>query len=99
VLKYILTGDFQYDMDLQKLVDGSAHVRALVDRIPDRHMFVYPFLDTNLQLINITAIPASIRKKILRDVLAGLADLHDKSIYHTGPVVCVLITTMPDFGR
>ncbi|KAL2185840.1 kinase-like protein [Thermothelomyces heterothallicus CBS 203.75] len=59
VLKDILPGDFQYILDLQKLVDGSAHVRTLVDSIPDRHMFIYPFLDTNLQLVNTAAIPPS----------------------------------------
>ncbi|KAL2167195.1 hypothetical protein VTG60DRAFT_1607 [Thermothelomyces hinnuleus] len=82
VLKDILPGDFQYILDLQKLVDGSAHVRTLVDSIPDRHMFVYPFLDTNLQLVNTAAIPPSVKKDILRDALAGLADLHEKGTYH-----------------
>ena len=84
VLKDILPGDFQYMLDLQKLVDNSAHVRTIVDSIPDRHIFVYPFLDVNLQLVNIAAILPSVRKNILRDALAGLADLHDKGIYHTG---------------
>lgn len=84
VLKDILPGDFQYILELQKLVEGSAHVRTLVDSIPDRHMFVYPFLDTNLQLVETTAIAPSVKKNILRDALAGLADLHNKSVYHTG---------------
>jgi hypothetical protein len=84
VLKDILPGDWQYNLDLQNLVAGSADVRTLVDSIPNHHMFVYPFLDTNLQLVDITAIAPSVRKSILKDALAGLADLHDKSIYHTG---------------
>ncbi|KAK4156769.1 hypothetical protein C8A00DRAFT_40785 [Chaetomidium leptoderma] len=83
VLKDILPGDFQYILELQKLVEGSAHVRTLVDNIPDRHMFIYPFLDTNLQLVRTVAIAPSVKKNILRDALAGLADLHDKSVYHT----------------
>ncbi|KAK4244385.1 kinase-like domain-containing protein [Corynascus novoguineensis] len=83
VLKDILPGDFQYIQELQKLIDGSAHVRTLVDSIPDRYMFIYPFLDTNLQLVETTAIPPSVKKNILRDALAGLADLHDKGVYHT----------------
>jgi serine/threonine protein kinase len=84
ILKDILPGDFQYNLDLQKLVNGSAHVRTLVDSIHERHIFVYPFLDTNLQLLEIAAITPSVRKSILRDALAGLADLHDKGIYHSG---------------
>ncbi|KAK4109809.1 kinase-like protein [Canariomyces notabilis] len=83
VLKDILPGDWQYNLDLQNLIAGSAHVRTLVDSIPNHHMFVYPFLDTNLQLVDITAIAPSVRKSILKDALADLADLHDKSIYHT----------------
>lgn len=47
-------------------------------------MFIYPFLDTNLQLVETKAIPPSVKKNILRDALTGLADLHDKGIYHTG---------------
>lgn len=84
MLKDILSGDFKYMLELQKLVEGSSHVRTLVDSIPDRHMFVYSFLDTNLQLVEPTAISPSVKKDILRDALTGLADLHDKGIYHTG---------------
>lgn len=67
VLKNILPGDFQYILDLQKLVDDSASVRTLVDSIPDRNMLVYPFLEANLQLRRTTAIPPSAKKNILRD--------------------------------
>ena len=84
ILKDILPGDFQYILELQKLVGDSPHVRTIVDSLPDRHIFVYPFLDTNLQLIETTKIAPAVKKKILRDALAGLADLHDKNIYHTG---------------
>ncbi|KAH6847158.1 kinase-like domain-containing protein [Chaetomium sp. MPI-CAGE-AT-0009] len=83
ILKDVLPGDFEYILELQNLVDGSAHVRTLVDSIPNRHMFVYPLLDTNLQLVETAAIPPSVKKDILRDALAGLADLYDKGIYHT----------------
>ncbi|KAK4032420.1 kinase-like domain-containing protein [Parachaetomium inaequale] len=83
LLKDMLPGDYEYILDLQRLVDGSAHVRTLVDTIPDCHMFVYPFLDTNLHQVQTTAIAPALKKIILRDALAGLADLHDKGIYHT----------------
>lgn len=83
--KDILPGYFYYILDLQKLVDDSGHIRTLVDSIPDRHIFVYPLLDTNLQLVNTAAIAPSVKKNILRDALVGLADLHDKGISHTGP--------------
>jgi hypothetical protein len=84
ILKDILPGDFQYNLDLQKPVDGSAHIRTLIDSIPDRHIFVCPFLKYDLQSVNTAAIPPSTKKMLLRDALAGLSDLHDKNIYHTG---------------
>jgi hypothetical protein len=65
-------------------------------------MFVYPFLDTNLQEVQTTAISPAVKKSILRDALAGLADLHDKGIYHTGRsfvhmLLCRILTAdMPD---
>ncbi|KAK3291964.1 kinase-like domain-containing protein [Chaetomium fimeti] len=83
ILKDILPGDLQYILELQELVNGSAHVRTLVDSIPDRHMFAYPFLDLNLQLVEMTTIAPTVKKHILKDALTGLADLHDKGIYHT----------------
>ncbi|KAK3295474.1 kinase-like domain-containing protein [Chaetomium fimeti] len=82
ILKDILPGDFQYNLDLQKLV-SSAHIRTLIDSIPDRRMLVFPFIQYDLQTINTAAIPPSTKKMILRDALAGLSDLHDKNIYHT----------------
>jgi hypothetical protein len=47
-------------------------------------MLVFPFLQYDLQSVNTAAIPPSTKKMILRDALAGLSDLHDKNIYHTG---------------
>ncbi|KAH6854495.1 kinase-like domain-containing protein [Chaetomium sp. MPI-CAGE-AT-0009] len=82
-LKDILPGDFQYNLHLQKLIHGSAHIRAVIDTIPDRHMFVFPFLQYDLQSVNTAAIPPSTKKMILRGALTGLSNLHDKNIYHT----------------
>ena len=72
------------NIDLQNLVSSSPHVRTPVEVIPDRHMFVYDFLGSDLQLLNTRVIPPAAKKMILRDALRGLADLHEKSIYHTG---------------
>ncbi|KAK4133849.1 hypothetical protein BT67DRAFT_449946 [Trichocladium antarcticum] len=83
ILKDILPGDFQYIQELQKLIDSSAYVQTLVNSIPNRHMFIYPFLDTNLQLVETIAIPPFIKIKIIKDALTGLANLHDKGVYHT----------------
>jgi hypothetical protein len=89
ILKDILPGDFEHSLNLMKLVDGSAHVRTSVDSIPDRHMFLFPFLKENLQLVDTPKLTHSVKKNLIKDALTGLANLHDKSIYHTGRIpVC-----------
>lgn len=99
ILKDIQPGDFQYNLDLQKLVD-SAYVRAFIDSLPDRHMLVFPFLQYDLQSVNTAAIPPSAKKMILRDALAGLSDLHDKKIHHTGQLsIHIVISSTSTFSH
>jgi hypothetical protein len=90
ILKNILPGDMEYILSLQKLVDGSAHIRTLVDSIPDRHIFVYPYLETNLLDVSVKDISPAVKRSALKDALSGLADLHDKGIYHTGRFIIAL---------
>ncbi|KAK4033837.1 kinase-like domain-containing protein [Parachaetomium inaequale] len=71
ILKDIIPGDFDYIISLQKHVEHSPHVRTAVDSIPERLIFVFPYLEKGLSMA------------IIRDALAGLADLHDKHIIHT----------------
>lgn len=67
-------------LELQQLVANPAHVRTLVDSIPDRHMFVYPYIRTDLQLVRTTTIPPVAKKSILRDALTGLFDQSDGTV-------------------
>lgn len=84
IVKDIIPGDFEYLIALQKNVEHSPHVRTAVDSIPDRHMLVFPYLEKGLLHANTTALSPIAKKSIIRDALAGLADLHDKHIIHTG---------------
>ncbi|KAI5926593.1 kinase-like protein [Camillea tinctor] len=75
--------DFDYRVSLQKHVERSPHVRTAVDSIPERHMFVFPYLEKCLIDVDIDALSSVTKKAIIRDALTGLADLHDKKILHT----------------
>ncbi|KAK3904458.1 kinase-like domain-containing protein [Staphylotrichum tortipilum] len=83
ILKDIIPGDFDYVISLQKHVEHSPHVRTAVDSIPERHILVFPYFEKGLLHIDIAALSSVAKKVIIRDALAGLADLHDKHIIHT----------------
>ncbi|KLU89774.1 serine/threonine protein kinase [Magnaporthiopsis poae ATCC 64411] len=83
ILKDIIPGDFKYITSLQKLVDDSPNVRTFVDSIPDRNILVYSYREQSLFAPNVQSLPPAIKRRALRDALAGLADLHDRGIYHT----------------
>jgi serine/threonine protein kinase len=55
-----------------------------VDSIPERHILVFPYLEKGLLHVDIATLSSVAKKAIIRDALAGLADLHDKHIIHTG---------------
>ncbi|KAI1149052.1 kinase-like domain-containing protein [Nemania diffusa] len=83
ILKDIIPGDFDYIISLQKHVEHSSHIRTVVDSIPERHILVYPYLEKGLLHVDTAALSSVAKKVIIRDALAGLADLHDKHIIHT----------------
>ncbi|KAI3321872.1 kinase-like protein [Xylariaceae sp. AK1471] len=83
ILKDIIPGDFDYIISLQKHVENSPHVRTAVDSIPERHMFVFPYLEKGLLHVDTAALSSVAKKAIIRDALTGLADLHDERIIHT----------------
>ncbi|KAM7211214.1 Protein kinase-like domain containing protein [Rhypophila decipiens] len=83
IVKDIIPGDFEYILELEKHIKHSSYVRTSVDSIPERHMFVFPYLEKGLLHIDPTALPPLARKAIIRDALSGLADLHEKQIIHT----------------
>lgn len=84
ILKDIIEGDFDYIISLQKHVEHSPHVRTAVDSIPERHIFVFPYLEKGLLHVDTASLCPVAKKVIIRDALAGLADLHGKHIIHPG---------------
>ncbi|KLU87145.1 CMGC protein kinase [Magnaporthiopsis poae ATCC 64411] len=83
VIKFIRQERFEAAVSPQKLLEHSPHVRTPVDAIPDRHFLVYPYLRRNLLGLRFGLVTPVVKKKLIRDALAGLADIHDKGILHT----------------
>ena len=83
VAKSVL-GDFQYHQDMQRALGTSRYLRLLQDTIPERSMFVYTYLRDHLLSLAQQDLPLLLTKRILKDTLHGLAELHHQNIVHTG---------------
>jgi serine/threonine protein kinase len=84
VLKSVATrDDFKYLRNMFDDLRSSPNVRVSEDACPDEHMFVYKYLRDHLLSFFQNEVPLPMTKKILRDVLRGIAALHSKGIVHT----------------
>ncbi|KAL9019227.1 MAG: hypothetical protein Q9185_003536 [Variospora sp. 1 TL-2023] len=82
VVKNILA-EYKYYQDMQRALHGSRYLRLLQDTIPDRSMFVYKYLNDHLLFLAQKDLPLLLTKRILKDTLRGLAELHHENIVHT----------------
>ncbi|CEN61878.1 hypothetical protein ASPCAL08526 [Aspergillus calidoustus] len=73
--------DFENYLSLQTRVALSPYVRVATDTIPEHQAFVYPSPGP-LNLGRTKGLFYSARRRVLRDALRGLADLHDRGIVH-----------------
>ncbi|KAJ5594715.1 uncharacterized protein N7459_000923 [Penicillium hispanicum] len=48
IIKNMIPGEFEYQLDLQKQLASCPNVRAVVDTVPDFDLFIYPFLAGDL---------------------------------------------------
>ena len=83
MVKTILA-DSQYYKDMQRSLGSSRYLRLLEDTIPERSMFVYKYLNDHLLSLAQEELPVLLTKRILKDGLRGLAELHNQDIVHTG---------------
>lgn len=88
IVKNVIPDVFEYQQDLQKGLALCANLRTMVDTVPKFELFVYHFMTGNLLQVSAMSLSKSTRKSILRCALRGLADLHDRSIIHTGKSYC-----------
>ncbi|PYI08835.1 kinase-like protein [Aspergillus sclerotiicarbonarius CBS 121057] len=84
ILKYIHAVNYHYLEDINNRLRNSAeHVRLTQDRIPEKSMFVFEYLKDHLLHLAQKDLPIDTTKRILKDALLGLAELHDQDIVHT----------------
>ncbi|PGG99398.1 serine/threonine protein kinase [Blastomyces parvus] len=84
VLKNIFHTEFAYQLDMQMPLSGCSNVRVVMDTIPEHLLFVYSYFTRDLlELGDKRDIPYIAKKRILRDALIGLVDLHERRIVHT----------------
>ena len=76
--------DFQYYQDMQRVLGTSHYLRLVQDTIPDRSMLVYKYFKDHLLSLAQTNLPLLLTKRILKDALQGVAELHHQDIVHTG---------------
>ncbi|KAL3450076.1 kinase-like domain-containing protein [Aspergillus insuetus] len=74
--------DFENHLRLQSMVSLSPYVRIATDTIQEHQALVYPSRGLLSLRRPKTELPFSARRRILRDALRGLADLHDSGIVH-----------------
>src|SRR5690348_15366674 len=74
-------------MSLQKPLAAIPNLRVLIDAVPQHLLFVYEHLADDLLRLGQRDLPALVRRRILRDALTGLAELHDRGIVHTGQLL------------
>ncbi|KAI1131979.1 kinase-like protein [Nemania abortiva] len=82
ILKNLIKGEFEYQIEVQQLLSTSSNVRTFVDTHRESESFIYPFLIDDMLQFSQRKLSAEIRKKILRSALRGLADLHEKDMLH-----------------
>jgi hypothetical protein len=93
VVKNVLA-DFEYYHDMQRALGISRYLRLVQDTIPSRSMFVYKYLNDHLLSLAQKDLPLLLTKRILKDALRGLAELHQANIVHAGQADSSLC---PDF--
>ncbi|KAI4859674.1 kinase-like protein [Hypoxylon rubiginosum] len=82
IVKHMIKGELEYQMQLQKLVSSSPNVRTVVDTNHEFEIFIYPFLIGDLLRFSQRKLATEARKDILCSTLRGLADLHERDILH-----------------
>ncbi|KAK4150811.1 CMGC protein kinase [Chaetomidium leptoderma] len=84
VAKNVFHTEFEYQLDLQRPLADCPNLRTVVDTVPHHLLFLYRYLaDDLLKLAKNESLSDATRKWILREALAGLADLHDQNIFHS----------------
>lgn len=97
IVKNMIPGEFEYQLNLQKGLASCHNVRAVVDTVPNLELFIYPFLTGDLLRLSQKPLNRETRIHILQLALRGLAFMHDRGVLHNGklrhPQGCFTYTT------
>lgn len=84
IIKHMIPGEFEYQLNLQKQLSSCPNVRVVVDTVPHQDLFIYPFLAGDLLRLSRKCLSREMKVHILRCALQGLADIHERGILHNG---------------
>lgn len=79
----------EYYRNIYRDLDSCPYLRPLHDTISNPSMFVYNYSVGHLLGLAQKDLPIALTKRILKDTLYGLAELHDQNIVHTGKRVLI----------
>ncbi|GKZ69631.1 hypothetical protein AnigIFM50267_004849 [Aspergillus niger] len=84
ILKYIHAVNFEDLQDINnRLRNNASHVRLPQDIIPDKSMFVFEYFTGHLLHLAQQDLSLQTRKRLLKEGLRAIAEMHDKDIVHT----------------
>lgn len=74
----------RYNHEIQPNLPKSRFIRVPLDVIPEQRIFVFKYLDLDLLSLARKGISDRNTKRILKDSLRGLAELHGRDVVHLG---------------
>ncbi|EFQ97577.1 serine/threonine protein kinase [Nannizzia gypsea CBS 118893] len=83
ILKNMIPGEFEYQLDLQRRFSACPNIRAVTDTIQPLEMFIYPYLTGDLQHLSPKLKSRKTKVDILRNALQGLRDMHKRMLFIT----------------
>jgi len=92
VLKNVSKTSFINYQDIYQSLHDCPNLRVSCDTIPDQSTFVYKYFSDHLLSLAQENPPLPVVKRILKDALRGLANLHEKDVVHTGNQIQALAT-------
>lgn len=84
VLKNVSWTSFIDYQEIYRSLHDCPNLRVSCDTIRDQSAFVYKYFSDHLLSLAQEMPPLPVVKRILKDALRGLANLHEKDIVHTG---------------
>jgi serine/threonine protein kinase len=73
-----------FNEEVRPNLRDSPFIRLPVDTVSDQRILVFKYLKEDLLTLVRKKIPTDATKRILKDSLKGLAEMHDQDIIHLG---------------